>query len=214
MRHIITVQHTQSLQHVNGRIGSWTDWPLTQLGCRQAEAIAAGLARLFIQESWNAEEWLLVASDLLRARQTAQPIAAALGLELHTDPALREIGLGQAVGKSREWAAAHSAEAGEVDWTRDVELALYPGAETRRQLYGRVAAFCEKLLAETDRNLILVGHDGSLASLRAHWLGVPVQQMEQHGITGRSGGVCRLCCAPDGSRSVLCTNDISYIQGL
>ena len=32
MKHIITVQHTQSVHHTNGMVGSWTDWDLTELG--------------------------------------------------------------------------------------------------------------------------------------------------------------------------------------
>ena len=30
MKHIITVQHTQSIHHTNGMVGSWTDWDLTE----------------------------------------------------------------------------------------------------------------------------------------------------------------------------------------
>ena len=32
MKQIITVQHTQSIHHTNGMVGSWTDWDLTELG--------------------------------------------------------------------------------------------------------------------------------------------------------------------------------------
>ena len=32
MKTIITVQHTQSVHHTNGMVGSWTDWDLTELG--------------------------------------------------------------------------------------------------------------------------------------------------------------------------------------
>ena len=31
MKHIITVQHTQSVHHTNGMVGSWTNWDLTDL---------------------------------------------------------------------------------------------------------------------------------------------------------------------------------------
>lgn len=39
MRKIITIQHTQSEQHVNQMIGSWYDWALTPLGIDQANNI-------------------------------------------------------------------------------------------------------------------------------------------------------------------------------
>ena len=37
MKTIITVQHTQSVHHTNGMVGSWTDWDLTELGKKQAD---------------------------------------------------------------------------------------------------------------------------------------------------------------------------------
>ena len=43
MKHIITVQHTQSVHHTNGMVGSWTDWDLTDLGKIQANNIGKKL---------------------------------------------------------------------------------------------------------------------------------------------------------------------------
>lgn len=37
MKQIITIQHTQSIHHTNGKVGSWTDWGLSELGVEQAE---------------------------------------------------------------------------------------------------------------------------------------------------------------------------------
>ena len=37
MKTIITIQHTQSIHHTNGMVGSWTDWPLSELGKQQAD---------------------------------------------------------------------------------------------------------------------------------------------------------------------------------
>ena len=43
MKNIITIQHTQSVHHTNGMVGSWTDWDLTDLGARQARRIGQRL---------------------------------------------------------------------------------------------------------------------------------------------------------------------------
>ena len=43
MKHIITVQHTQSVHHTNNMVGSWTDWDLTDLGKVQADRIGKKL---------------------------------------------------------------------------------------------------------------------------------------------------------------------------
>ena len=39
MKQIITIQHTQSIHHTNGMVGSWTDWDLSELGIEQAEKV-------------------------------------------------------------------------------------------------------------------------------------------------------------------------------
>ncbi len=36
MKRIITIQHCQSEQHINGMMGGWNDWELTELGHAQA----------------------------------------------------------------------------------------------------------------------------------------------------------------------------------
>ena len=45
MKQIITIQHTQSIHHTNGMVGSWTDWDLSELGVEQAEKIGQKLAK-------------------------------------------------------------------------------------------------------------------------------------------------------------------------
>lgn len=44
MKNIITIQHTQSIHHTNGMVGSWTDWELSDLGKEQAECIGKKLS--------------------------------------------------------------------------------------------------------------------------------------------------------------------------
>ena len=43
MKTIITIQHTQSVHHTNGMVGSWTDWELSELGVGQADRIGERL---------------------------------------------------------------------------------------------------------------------------------------------------------------------------
>ena len=43
MKTIITIQHTQSVHHTNGMVGSWTDWELTEKGIEQAKRIGEKL---------------------------------------------------------------------------------------------------------------------------------------------------------------------------
>ena len=102
MKNIITIQHTQSEQHVNKMIGSWADWDLTALGIEQAHRIGMRLA-----EEIAGERYVMYSSDLRRAKHTADIVAEHLGIEPRTAQALREFHLGEAIGHSKEWARNH-----------------------------------------------------------------------------------------------------------
>lgn len=68
MKHIITVQHPQSQHHVNGMVGSWTDWHLTEKGLSQAQAIANHLSEVIPSDCSLA----IYSSDLKRTKETTQ----------------------------------------------------------------------------------------------------------------------------------------------
>lgn len=95
MKNIITVQHTQSVHHTNGMVGSWTDWELSELGIKQANLIGERLKKeLFGQK------FVMYSSDLLRAKQTAENIGKYLNLSPILRTELRERNLGRCCGKS------------------------------------------------------------------------------------------------------------------
>ena len=98
MKHIITVQHTQSVHHTNGMVGSWTDWDLTDLGREQADHIGKKL-----KEELAGMNVVMYSSDLKRAKQTAEGIAKYLGIEPILRQELRERNLGRCCGKSVQW---------------------------------------------------------------------------------------------------------------
>ncbi len=45
MKTIITIQHTQSVHHTNGMVGSWTDWELSELGVGQEFLICSKIMK-------------------------------------------------------------------------------------------------------------------------------------------------------------------------
>ena len=104
-RKIILVQHCQAEHHTNGMIGSWTDTELTDLGRRQAARVATRISTL----TEGSEDWMLISSDLKRCTQTAALIRERCSKEPRLEPDLREINLGEAVGKSQVWL-------GETNW--------------------------------------------------------------------------------------------------
>ena len=98
MKNIITIQHTQSIHHTNGMVGSWTDWDLSELGKQQAQTIGEKLAKEITDN-----KFVMYSSDLLRAKHTADIIGSYLKIEPIATDALRERNLGKAVGKSVQW---------------------------------------------------------------------------------------------------------------
>ena len=98
IKQIITIQHTQSIHHTNGMVGSWTDWDLSELGIEQAERIGQKLAKQL-----SGHKIVMYASDLLRAKHTAEIVAKHMGITPNIRTELRERNLGKCVGKSVQW---------------------------------------------------------------------------------------------------------------
>ncbi|HYJ89957.1 MAG TPA: histidine phosphatase family protein, partial [Pyrinomonadaceae bacterium] len=83
---LFLIRHGQSAGNAEGRFGGHSATPLSELGFKQADITAKALAK----ENINA----IYSSDLLRAVQTADPLAKILDLAIVTSPALRERNVG------------------------------------------------------------------------------------------------------------------------
>jgi broad specificity phosphatase PhoE len=122
VQHLLLIRHGQTDANRLGIIQGVSQWELNALGHRQAELVAArlGVFRPSID--------VLVCSDLLRAQQTAGPIAQILGgLPIHTDPAWRERCYGAFEGLKPDQRAARKAQLGLSDTD------LPPGAQSIEQ---------------------------------------------------------------------------------
>ena len=95
---IITVQHTESMHHVNGMIGAWGNWDLTEHGKEQARAIGKRLASF-----WNMEGYSIYVSDFKRAVQTAEGLNQTLHLSPIVTDVIREVNAGVGNGQTWEW---------------------------------------------------------------------------------------------------------------
>lgn len=97
MSHWLTLlRHGQSQANRDGIVQGQLDSPLSNLGRLQADRLA---------QEWHSEAARfdqIIASPLLRARQTAEVIAASMGLPLELDSIWMERDLGHAQGMSIE----------------------------------------------------------------------------------------------------------------
>jgi len=210
MKRIITIQHTQSEQHVNRMIGSWADWGLTELGIRQAQRIGERLSA-----ELNGEPYVIYSSDLLRTRHMAEIVAEYLRTSPVYDAALREFDLGEAVGMSKEWARTHVAcpvWPHTVDRVESVDSRPFRGAESVRNVWERLFPFYRQIMESDSEQIILVSHDGTLSVFFAMWLRWHAEMLETYCLSGKSGGVSFLCEDEAGHRIIERLNDMSYIK--
>ncbi|MBP5310060.1 MAG: histidine phosphatase family protein [Lachnospiraceae bacterium] len=203
MKHIITVQHTQSVHHTNEMVGSWTDWDLTDLGKVQADRIGKKLC-----DELENKTVVMYSSDLKRARQTAQEIAKYLKVEPIFRKELRERNLGKCCGKSVQWLRENI----ECE-VKTVDDRLFSDAESRRDAWNRLYPFFEEVMASEEENIIIVSHGDLLSIFNAMYLGLTVESYYQVDIHGPAGGVSHMIVGDDGKHRVKHISDMSYISG-
>lgn len=201
MKHIVTIQHTQSVHHTNGMVGSWTDWDLTDLGKEQADAIGKKL-----KEAFADKDVVIFSSDLKRAKQTAEEIIKYLGVEPIFKQELRERNLGKCCGKSVQW-LRENIECPE----KTVDDRLFSDGESRRDVWNRLRPFYEEVMASEDENIIIVSHGDLLSLWNAMFIGIPVEALMEVDIHGLGGGVSHMFVGDDGKHMVRHINDMSYM---
>jgi probable phosphoglycerate mutase len=145
------VRHGQSTWNAAGRVqGQAPHVPLTALGRRQAQAAARELRASGARHVFS--------SDLLRALQTAAPIARALGVAPVPAPALREQSLGSLEGRLAADLHAQPVPDGE-----HISSVRWGGGESIADVHRRVGAFLRELLASPPgRSIVLVTHAGTI----------------------------------------------------
>jgi broad specificity phosphatase PhoE len=133
------------------------DYSLTAKGVLQAEQTADHFRDKQIDEIFS--------SPLKRAQETAQILAARLGLAVTVVEGLREIDVGDLEDQpaSAELWAFHNRI---VDaWFSGQPEVAFPGGENYVTLRDRVRAALQQIVDGKDgRNLIIVGHGGSLSA--------------------------------------------------
>ncbi len=183
---IYVVTHPQATHHVDGLVGGWFDSDLTDLGRRQADAIAAELAQEIAGEPVD-----IVSSDLRRASRTSRTIAARLGTEPRQDRDLREKSYGEAEGRPQSWLRERQIPLPPVgDRLRHDEGIV--GAETRWQLAERAYAAMRRIETSGAANTIVVTHGGAATLLLAAWIGMPIESSGQVQFGLTSGGITKL----------------------
>ncbi len=138
MKDLFVVTHTQSIHHVENKVGGWYDTGLTPRGEIDARATAERLASMV-----GGGDVEIFSSDLLRASQTAAIIAKLRQPVVETAD-LREISYGSAGGMPNDWSAARQTPA--PDDNRMDRRGGIDDAETRRNIASRVYRCVETIV--------------------------------------------------------------------
>lgn len=210
MSSVIVIQHCQSEHHINQLSGGWTNTPLTGLGRKLAELVAGKLKKLI---NGDGHEYVLYASDLLRAKQTAEIIGKQLGLVVTVEQDLREINNGVAAGKTKDWARENrNLRTGNVF---DIDYQEFQDGETWRQFYHRVCNCMDRICNwETEKNLIIVTHGGTLSYIVAWWMNFDPQMLATSYFSASVGSISVLT-QNDFRQNVLAVfNDTSHLMAL
>ncbi|MFF8604009.1 bifunctional RNase H/acid phosphatase [Streptomyces sp. NPDC015232] len=180
-----------------------TDPELSPAGLRQAEAVAAALAaRGTVQE--------IVSSPLTRCRQTAQTVAARLGLDVRVEQGLRETDFGAWEGLT--FAEVRERYKDDLDaWLASPKAAPTGGGESFATVARRVAATRDRLTAAyAGRTVLLVTHVTPIKTLIRLALGAPPESLFKMELSAAS--LSAIAYYADGNASVRLLNDTSHLR--
>jgi broad specificity phosphatase PhoE len=161
MKPIIIIRHAEPTD-CSWHVGThWVDCALTEKGRRQAECLAA---RLKVELAGAPVR--IWSSDLRRARQTAEPVARELGVEIQTTADLREFHNGVNAGTEEEIKRF-------VDEMTPptVDLRARPEGESWPEFYLRAAGRMQQLYSDgDDRQTLVFAHFGTICQMFSWWL--------------------------------------------
>lgn len=148
---LLLVRHGETDWNREHRIQGHTDVPLNAAGLAQAEALARELADTTLEAVY--------ASDLARARTTAEAVARLQGLDVVLDPDLREKNFGSWEGLTDVEIAERFPDAARGRWG---------DGETTGQVATRVLGALERIRARHDGGPVLVvSHGGAIRTVLA-----------------------------------------------
>jgi len=141
------------------------DAPLSDKGLMQAQLTSDIAAKIGKATIW--------CSPLLRARQTARPLAERGGYEIFIDDGLMEIDHGA-------WECLHVEEVKRLypklfeQWRRQPDKVLMPGGESLKDVQERAIKALERIRLRGEEQAIIVTHDAVIKCLLCYWLELPL----------------------------------------
>ncbi|MGH3684721.1 MAG: bifunctional RNase H/acid phosphatase [Pseudonocardiaceae bacterium] len=198
---LLLLRHGQTEHSAQRRYSGRADLPLTELGKHQAAGAAARLATID-------DVVTVVSSPLLRARQTAEPVADALGVPLTVHDGLIETDFGAWEGLTFAEASARDREL-HSRWLTDTSM-VPPGGESMDAVHRRVRRVRDQLIAEHGAaTLIVVSHVTPIKSLLRMALDAGPSLLHRLHLDIASLSIAEFY--PDGPATVRLVNDTGHL---
>lgn len=207
MRTVYVVTHPEATHHLDHLVGGWFDSDLSPHGHLQAAAIARRLRELIPRDATTE----IYSSDLQRTLQTADAIAAELGVPVRPLADLREKSYGEAEGRPQQWLDERfvfpPATGPRIDHHEGIS-----GAETRREFGTRIYRALETILASDASHQVVVTHGFALTMFVAAWVKMPLESADYIGVNSTSGGITHLQQGPPfHNRTILAINETTHL---
>lgn len=200
---IYLARHGTTAWNEEGRLQGHRDIPLSPTGRAEAALLAKRLAHLHFDA--------IAASDLQRARETAEIVANGLRHPVQVEilSELREMGFGVWEGLTPAEVATQDPE-GLSACRRDPVGAAPPGGESPRQVAERVRRAFDTLWGSGRRRILVVSHGGVLKLLILSLLGADLALRRRLVLDPASLSVLRY---ESGGARLLKLNDTCHLKG-
>ncbi len=188
---LIVIRHGRPERVENASDGA--DPPLTDVGHRQAEAMAAWVKTERIDS--------IYVSPMARARQTSAPLEAALGLEATVVRGIREFD-----SEEPDYIPMEELKADKEAWRAMIaEMA----ATNRDDFIAEVLEAMGTIVADNrGKRVAVVCHGGVINAYAADVLGIDNSMFFNPDYTS----INRIMCASSGERSIVSLNDIGHFR--
>jgi len=200
------LRHGESVGNVQARWQGQSEYPLTERGRAQARALA---------ERWKSEDEkfdLAISSPLMRARETAEIIAAALNLKVEVDPIWLERDIGEMEGLTADEVRQRPQPPyitpydsiggdGEGDW----------------ELFLRAGKALHDLLRRPAGSYLIVSHGGMLNQLMHAIVGIAAHHADPSGVRFHfeNTSFSRVIYYPQRHRwAIDAVNDHAHLRGI
>ena len=165
MTRAIFIRHGETFWNKEGREMGHLDSPLSELGERQAEAIAKRLKQVPFS--------CLYSSDLGRAIQTSTSISEACNIEIKFDIELRERNMGIFQGYTRsEMKQSFPAEWSHYNSESKFDYVIPEGESQRQRLERSIRVMNRLADLHSDETIVVVSHGGILRGFFEHVVGL------------------------------------------